>query len=560
MKLFLLFIVSILFVACSSKSPDNQQPEDSAPIIPTTVEDAPIPEDMNSADSDLVNIHTETDLTPTSEIAETPSNEQGLIPLDQLMTPAPVLSPTDEEILPLESTEDQRLIVKIKTRYQDYINLHHTWEEHSPQMEELLQQVTDPEFIEPILFVQSHIADAPVTESLIAEIEEQLSDEAVFIYSEDREEAKETYEYLDKYVDLLDKSMQLSLQYAQLAEKNPDIIYAQTTEEEIDEPKTLEETAIAEAETPTTTTQPDVSDATATDDNINVIKKLYDELIASVTSTPEATTEPTATVVPVETAPVVVAIESNEVVVDENETDDDGDDNSTQEAVAATEEIIETKEDTNTATTTEEAADNSTQEAIADIEEVTDNSTSIQEDVAATEVEESWTDFFTETIPSVFTETIPSLWNELTTPNPSWILEPTSLHIPNTDNIVTEEMEVEMKQESQEEAQQLIDRLLQNAEIFVQTHDISSLEDLTLYMENILNIPAEEITNEQVEVVNSIQVSLINPISQIVQNINEQEDISGIADFVELSDYKSESLSQEEIVIVIEMLSKFANS
>ncbi len=568
MKLFLLFIVSILFVACSSDDPTTPTNQSQTPGTTdiSDVQTIPVPtEDLD--DPELANVSADEIDPIAKESVQTPENEQGLISLEDLAIVPPTTPALTEEITSLEEplkTEDQLLIYNIENRYSDYINLQNTWETELPHMEELIDQATSRKFLRPILYIQFNIEKVPVTDFQIEEMKEKLSNAGAFVYSEDREDAKDAYKLLDQYVITLHQAIKLSLSYAELAEQNPDIMYAQTTE---DEPETPE-TPPAIAETSTTTTQPDASEEPATDDDdTNVIEKLYDELIASITSESEATTEPAAdTTASTEPAPVVVATESNEVdmTADEEETKDDtpstevdmtADEEETENDTPSTEVDMtadeeETEDDTETLepTTTDEML----AETNADLEEVDETTTEAEEDITT---EESADVDLTEAEPWTWdwvVENASAVWDSIAepfTPNPEYIIEPTTLHIPNTNTIVPEEEDPENSEQA--EAHQLIDQLLQNVQQLAEYYKVSSVEELTVHLEEASSLPETERTVEQ--------TTLFNTTSQITQRINQMEDTS-VADFIEFSGYSSETLLSEEIVMIIETLSQFADT
>ena len=543
MKLFQLFIVSILFTACSSDAPKNKAKDQQSPTVsgvkksqkPSTrdMKKDPVVVEHTSTEADLAVVETPAAFSP--EKPEKTKSEQELIAQEDPMVTPPV--PTlNENIVSLEETqtEDQLLVANIKDKYNDLYQLQQTWADYSPKVETLIQYVAGPGDRETILFVQSFINDTPITPSQITEIEETLSEEGVFTNKNDREYAAEQYEHLEKYFNVFDPFLQISIHHLELAEQ----MYAQTTEEDA---YTSEE--IVDTEEDTTediatieTTPPEEVPAEVNRDEIE-IETPTDEPVAQITETVDE--------IEVETSADEPVVEVKETA-DEIEVETPADEPVAEVKETVDEIEIETPVDEPVAQTTE-----TNDEAVADIDAST-------EEAKETEEEE-------DSLSGLANAFFSGKWREwvddaidLLTPDFSvgWLLEPTSLKVPNTNTIVPEEenlttaeevTDTNSKQMEANEASQLIDQLLQKTNQFVQTYEIRSSEELYSHLTEIANKPETERTADQ--------TALLNESKQIIQNITNQTD--DIADFVESSGYISETLSQNEIVIIIEMFSDF---
>ena len=545
MKLFLLTIVAILFISCSQDpaNESNAGNDDKSKPIRTIVPEPTPDQDLGPANS-VAPVSAEEEDTAdlaaaedTPAVAGTDTDEQGLVALEEVSvtTPVPV-----EELVPLDLTEDQLLVAQITERYNDYIELQQTWEDHAPQLEILQDQATNQEFLDSISVIQSHMTNTPVTSSQVKDIEETLQ-EGIFIYDKYREHAEKKHEQLDAFVDLFEASLDLSLQFVELAEEDPSVLYAQTTDEDGEDEQTPELFVPAPEDTVTTVI------AMAEEDTQNMPEPLVvaiaeksiddpteDENVEDDDTNTDKETEPANEEASDDTAVAIAEKSIDDPTEDENVEDDD------------------TNTDKETEPANEEASDD-TVVAIAEKSKSIDDST--EEDTATDDI----ADVQPEEEETLFMEDVVAWWDGIVqwfdktfeASNLSgWVLEPTSLHTPNTSTIVPEAEEEEITEEtdsvSEQEAHQLMDELLQNVNQFAQTHHVQSVEDLIPHVIEISNISAIERTAEQ--------AALLSKIKQVAQAIDQMTDGSA-NDFVEFSGYNSENLPQVEVTAIVAMLS-----
>lgn len=558
MKLFLSFIASVLLMACSpsdNSPPANTQKLKNQKLKTRTVKET---DTFNKLEEnipvDLANVSKEedtADLMPVVE--ETQSDDSSeIVSMEEPLDKTHVVQVLDEEIVSLEQTEeddscdDQCLVDKIQNKYDDYIALHSQWEEGlAAQVEKLIEQATNPdlsEIIEPIRHtLQSEISEAPVTVSQIEDIEEQLSDEGVFIYAEDREDAKNLKEHLDKYINMLDTHIQLSIQLLELVEEKPDIMYAQTIQEE--EQAEIQEKSPVIADTTQLSPEPILSAAAATPSIINTIPTNEEAAAVKEASDPvileDTVEEENSDLVVMDTVTLEEAIEEDFGDIADADTLEEDDKISKEES------LLEEKIEMSEITPTEETASN----------------TALLRDAAdvRSETEESWVD----TISSWYSGAL--VWFdqliEAFKPDMGAFvaqrLTANKLNEEKKKEIVEEELDNNSVQ--RKEAYQLIGQLMQNVEEFAKAHDVKSVEQLISYLAEIYSTPESERTAEEKETLIHVQTALLNPASQIIQNTNQREGAS-VTKYVEFSEYNTEeekSLSQQEVVIIIEMLSNF---
>ena len=540
MKLFLFIIVAILFIACSQDPANENAGDDTAnKDNPTEVTGEPeLTNEDDPADSDLTPIAEE---DPTEENTDTPAvveadmtDPEGSVPSEEIFITSPVSSPA-EDTVPLNATEDERLVAQINGRYNDYVELQLVWEDYAPQLEILQDQATNQEFLNPLRVIQSHMKNVPVTPSQIEDIEENL-EEGIFISNEDRGHAETAYQKLNTFVYLLETSLNLSLEYAKLAEEDPSILYAETTTDEENE---IPEQVVEPFEPENTT------DAVATTDTaVEIQEKTMPEplIIQPINgSTPENIIAGTEKDCDNDLDMVCSTMEDSAVAdASTDKTDETSEDT---EDTHTDEEIDPTDEENPSGKTAGEIAGASTDDkADSDIagvqSEEKNEETSFTEDVVA------WWGG----IVQWFDEKVISARSSLN----EWVLEPTALNIPNTNTPEEETVEAETTEEeevssnSSVEAHQLLDGLLQNVNQFAQANNVQSVESLVPHITEISNIPEAERTAEQ--------SALFNKVKQVAQGVDQMADGSA-TDFLKLSNYSSNDLPETEITMIVEILS-----
>ena len=545
MKLFLLAIVAISFIACSP-DPANKTAGNDDKDKPIRVAPEPTPDqDLGPADS-VAPVSAEEDTADLVASEDTPAvagtdmtDSEGLVSLAEVSVtpPAPV-----EDLVPLDLTEDQFLVAQINERYNDYVELQHAWEDYAPELEIFLDQATNQKFLDSISFIQSHMKNTPVTSSQVNDIEEKLQ-EGLFIYEEDREHAETKYEQLDAFVSLFETAIDLSLEYVNQAEEDPSVLYAQTTDEDeqtpefVPVPEDTVTTVIAMAEKDTQNMPEPLVVPLAE----QPVPPTTDNTPENIVTSTEKDCDNNPTMVCQTIEDSTVANVPTDPTEDENAEDDD-DTNTDKETEPANEEA---SDDTAVAIaeksiddSTEKDTTTATDEIVSDIADVQpeEEETSFVEDVVA------WWDGTVQWFDETFKASTLS----------GWVVEPTSLHIPNTSTIVPEANEEETTEETdsiseqQAKAHQLLDELIQNVNQFAQTHNVQSAEDLIPHVTEMSNITETERTTEQ--------VALLSKIKQVAQAIDQMAD-GNANDFVELSGYNSESLPQVEVMVIVEMLS-----
>lgn len=551
MKLFLIVIVAILFTACSSDPDSSKKNNDNKTrkkITRTTITEQTAPtnnEDLDSANSDLTLISTEEDITelvaentpnPEATAKDTTEPEQGLISLEEITITPPVSTPS-EDIVPLDLTDDQLLVAQINETYNHYLALKNSWENHASQLEIFIDQATNQEFLDSIRYIQSHSTAIPVTPAQIEDVKEQLQ-KGVFVYQEDRDDAETVYEQLDAFVDLFEASINLSLQYAELAEEDPSVLYAQNPEETTPDEQTAESKKPVVIVVENVQTIPEA-----------IVVQPPKQPVQADDTIQESTNENTAKEDSIADTPVAVVVEKTQEEVIEDDLaiadipEDTAKEPSDEETVDAQTENPNTDEEIDSAEkTTEIATDTSTDDVDSDtanVEETTEEETSFIDDVVAW-----WNDI---DVGQWFNETFFDTENSA-----QWVVAPTALSIPNTNTIVPEEenpvVETAEIPSNPVETHQLINAWVDNVYLFAQSYGVNSVEELIPHLAEISNTPEEERTLEQ--------STLLNQTKQVAQSV-EQMSNGDAADFVESSGYSSDQLSKGEVITIVEMLSNF---
>ena len=547
MKLFLIIITTILFTACSS-DPDSstQKNNDKRPRKkqqrPEIVEKkAPDHKGLNSSDSDFNPVSTEEDKTETDLVAENTPEEtrqdktesEQLVSLEETPTSSPVPAPF-EDIISLDLTEDQLLVFQIREKYQHYLDLKKAWEEeYAPRLEVFIEQASNQKFLTAIRHVESHHKITPVTMAQIEDMEEQVK-EGVFAYEEDRKSAQEAHETLFTSVDGFEAAINLSLEYAKVAEQDPSVLlaenYEETTDEQsqkVEDPVVVEnkETnpeSIVPLKTPVVEESPEKIIATP------VIVDSSKEIPEEIMTEEEVVVDvPEDTIAEQEIVEVMSDLQNEETLLD-NEAD------STEEETFASDLVDSESAEDMTADVQsleeEELPDTDTQSV--EEEKLPDTDTqSVEEETSFIDDIIAWWNAFD----------LRKWWYEtFDLQNPTQLLEdPKTLSVPETNTPVPEEE----KTYNSTEAQGLISSLLDNLYQLVQERDIGGMNELLNYLDDIQTTAPQEITPEE-----SV---LLNQIKEVAQSL-ETEDIAG---FVESSGYSSERLQKEELIMILEMIS-----
>ncbi|MDE0152162.1 MAG: hypothetical protein OXK80_06700 [Bdellovibrionales bacterium] len=575
MKLFLIVITVILFTACSSdQDPSKQNKNETRKKETRTRVTEHTTPDLDSADPDLTPVSAEEDTTdlaventpnPAEAIAEdiTKSEQQGLIPLEDIVITPPVPTPP-EDIIPLDLTDDQVLVAQISAKYNHYLALRNAWEEdYAPQLEIFIEQATNQDFLDSIRYIQFHSELIPVTPAQIEDMQEQVQ-EGFFVRKEDRDKAEKAHNKLSTVADGFEAAINLSLQYAELAVEDPSILFAQNPEEtpgeQADE---SEEPVVIVAENAQTIPEaivPLQQPAQAPDTSVKEDSPVAQESRIVIAEYPAVADAEEAVDAPNEGSNAneeedSADEEKPEVAVDApnegsnaNEAEDSANEEKPEVAVDAPNEGSNANEAEDSANEEkpEVAADASAQDqntnkgTVADSADVqsTEEETSVVDKVIA-----SWNDF-SQWVSELFTSENPG----------QWLVEPTTLSIPNTNTIVPEEEtpaeETPTVPSNPAEAHQLINTLVDNVYQFAQLHGVSSVEELIPHLEEISNTPQEERTLEQ--------STLLNQTIQVAQSV-EQMSNGDAADFVESSGYNSDRIPKGEVIMIVEMLSTFIN-
>ena len=531
---------------------------------------------------------------------ETPSELTALEEENPSLTPP--VSALNEETVPLDLTEDQGLVFLIKQSYSAYNNLQSTWANNASFLLELVdQEANNPEFIQPILTAQSLINNMPVTLSEITQIEETLSEDGVFTDQANRESAEEMYKELDSYIKLLDSSLHVSLLHLhisspQSAEENPEEMYAETDNNEVPpaEEKAAEvvETPAVNAETQNPQPPSETPTVVSTDANNT----------AEITTPPPAQEDPaTANLqppkdqAPLNTPAAVPPPSENNVAVEPSTPDENPnvagntspDENTgvagdppPDESPDPSSSEVASQNNTNTlppeqnvdeedaSSTPKETADNNTtpqeeapQNAVDDLA-LSDSAKPKEGKEVIDALDESFADSvsnFFSGIGNWFDKTTTSLASQFkSTFNTGWIMEPTSLHIPNTVNIAPEQKEESGDGKSSDNLSEdvpkqavaeAISDLLMNVFKLVQMNDIQNIEALSSYL---VDTSPEQRTEDE--------TTLLNASHQIAQNLMNQTEGLNVSEFIKSSGYTSNNLSQEEIIRIIEILADFSKT
>ena len=567
MQLLQFFVVLMLFTACSSS--DTPESAEEAEGAKTQVrEDITIPKSFVSEGSESP---PDLESTKTNSIDKNTSNEEGtvaaipivsipssleeetetteadeleLIALEEESSVTTDVSALDEETISLEEspTEDQLLLAHIKDSYNNYITLRKHWSDASTDLVLDQIQVTNPE-LQLLLTAQDLIDNMPITLSQITQIEETLSEEGDFTSPKDRGNAEQMHEEIDQFVKVL--STALFLTHSKLAATDP-----APSKEEAD-------TVVAPAEIETKQEEPS---PTATASSV-------EETSVSITAVKEDSAETNLQSSEGTISLNPLATSSEQTVVTLPESDDENLDDvvvaahpeNPKQAATSTVVGISDNEEASKAAGNETSPEQTIEDDFENTGENFADSSSKLLDLSDIPSENSFignvSNFFSG-IGEWFSETTTSVASQFKAKfNTGWILEPTSLHIPNTINIAPEETKPEENDENSSEnpseqqqasAFKAIDTLLLNVFEFVQMNNIQNVEELSSY----LDTPLEQKT--------VTETALLEVSHEIVQNIMHQTETFNASDFVKSSGYTSDRLSQEEIIRIVEIFSDFS--
>ena len=549
MRLFSIFVVSILFMACSDDpSQTGSNPPENTQTIPQP------PADQGPSRSKLVDVE-----MPPAAAPEKPSapaaakvKEQEITPIEEGMAAAASDDPSSEEItslgdpLPEESElpmEDTQLIFAMEEKYSEYVNLLDIWEENSPRIEELVSQATSYAFLRDIMYVQQNINEAPTTDLHIEEMKDRLSEEGLFIYPEDRAEAQEMYRELDLYVNSLADGIQVSLSKAALAETTPSVI------DQTEAPVIAAAPEIA-VETPSTS-------AAATETAVAAEPSVNTDNITAEEAEPVAAVVGVGVIIAgaeaVQEAPIETAVDSEEDPAADEEPPVDTDNN------IAAEEPVAAVVGVGVIAAGAEAVQEAPAEAAAAPEA---NPAAMKTDSAAvntTETTEAWSwDWVAENTVSIWDSFVESITPSFLSNPAEYVLgQGVQLSVEQglnqagpAETTAAEENDENVEEAAAaEESHQLFSQMEQNVYQLVQTQSISGPQEL---MDHLTNFPksAEERTAEQ--------TALLNTTSQMFENISaDQFKELHVDDFVNSSGYVSDNLSREEIIKIMKILYVF---
>jgi len=586
MKSFLIVIVGIFFIACSSDPANNlngdtKKTETNKNTTPVVSSD----EDTEPADSDTVSVSVEEKIddlsteentrskgTVTASVAKTTNSE--LVSLEEVSTDVP--SDVTEDLVPLDLTEDQSLVNKITKRYNDYVALKKDWENLFSNLETSMDQVINQDFLYRIHSIQALEEVHHPRLYQITEIEEVLKEqEGTFIYDEYRKNVEKKYEELNVFVNFFEESLDIIFQYVERAEECPGILYVATTGDEKECPNVshAEETSDIvpiddlEVTEEISTTEDDTAVADSaeetTSDKEDETETIEDPSSETVVTNTVAMTEDEST----KTAPESTILSSEKPVQSTPDiitTQEDTDNEETPDIVTITpqdDEIVAPADEGVIDDDTDKEIEKSPADKTSDDLEVTEEISTTEDDTAvADSAEETSINDVVDTQSKEeisFMEDVVTSWNKAVTwfdetftisRLGEWFVEP----------IVTAKYrqhrseEEEVSSSSEGEAYRLISGFIQNVKQFAETHKVQDAEDFARHLQRIFIMPETERTAEQ-----SV---LLGRAKQVVQGIDQMAEGS-VADFVEFSGYTSnDDLSQAEVVEIVEMVFEVLDS